>query len=101
MNGMESRGTFSLPLLTPTTSRLESNLPLEYVTTPPLPSSSPAPLIEHMEVSPLPHKTPFSYQMEVNSPPTSTPCLEDMMLDSPAPIPRQSLDLPKPPSFAE
>jgi hypothetical protein len=43
-----------------------------------------------MEVSPLPHKTPFCTQIEVTSPtPISTPD-EDMVLDSPAPITRQS-----------
>ncbi|KAH7328627.1 hypothetical protein B0I35DRAFT_473310 [Stachybotrys elegans] len=71
-----------------------------YVTTPPLPSSSPAPLTELMEVSPLPHKVPFCTQIEVTSPtPISTPD-EEMVLDSPAPITRQSrqnsLEPPKP-----
>ncbi len=77
---------------------------LDYVTTPPLPSSSPAPLIEYMELSPLPHKTPFSLQLQSQSAsptPNSFSGDEDMMLDSPAPIARPSLDFPKPPSFAE
>ncbi|KAI8718905.1 M-phase inducer phosphatase [Fusarium sp. LHS14.1] len=68
------------------------------VTTPPLPSSSPAPLTELMEVSPLPHKAPFFTQFEITSPtPGSTPAADDeMMLDSPAPISRQSsLEPPK------
>ncbi|GAO18124.1 uncharacterized protein UV8b_02916 [Ustilaginoidea virens] len=62
-----------------------------YVTTPPLPSSSPAPVVEYMELSPLPHKTPFFAQVEIQSPtPGSTPSSDqDMVLDSPAPIPRQ------------
>ncbi|OLN97123.1 M-phase inducer phosphatase [Colletotrichum chlorophyti] len=71
----------------------------DYVTTPPLPGSSPAPLNEMMDVSPLPHKLPFMTQIEITSPtPGSTPTAEDeMMLDSPAPIPRQaSLEPPKP-----
>ncbi|KND95222.1 M-phase inducer phosphatase [Tolypocladium ophioglossoides CBS 100239] len=74
-----------------------------YVTTPPLPSSSPAPMTELMEVSPLPHKLPFNTQIEITSPtPMSTPPAnddhdDDMMLDSPAPITRQaSLESPKP-----
>jgi M-phase inducer tyrosine phosphatase len=69
----------------------------DYVTTPPLPSSSPAPLTELMEMSPLPHKAPFSTQIEIQSPtPLSTPADEGMMLDSPAPITRQSsLEPPK------
>ncbi|KAM0427502.1 hypothetical protein ACHAPT_007462 [Fusarium lateritium] len=68
------------------------------VTTPPLPSSSPAPLTELMEVSPLPHKAPFFTQFEITSPtPGSTPAADDeMILDSPAPISRQSsLEPPK------
>ncbi|KAF5025022.1 hypothetical protein F66182_2890 [Fusarium sp. NRRL 66182] len=68
------------------------------VTTPPLPSSSPAPLRELMEVSPLPHKAPFFTQFEITSPtPGSTPAADDeMVLDSPAPISRQSsLEPPK------
>ncbi|POR36549.1 M-phase inducer phosphatase [Tolypocladium paradoxum] len=74
-----------------------------YVTTPPLPSSSPAPMTELMEVSPLPHKLPFSTHIEMSSPtPMSTPTADDdhdddMVLDSPAPITRQSsLEPPKP-----
>ncbi|KAI9171462.1 M-phase inducer phosphatase [Paramyrothecium foliicola] len=70
----------------------------DYVTTPPLPSSSPAPLTELMEMSPLPHKAPFCTQIEITSPtPLSTPGVDEaMMLDSPAPITRQSsLEPPK------
>lgn len=51
-------------------------------------------------MSPLPHKAPFCSQIEVTSPtPVSTPAdLDDeMMLDSPAPIARQThLEPPKP-----
>ncbi|KAG5952084.1 hypothetical protein E4U53_001685 [Claviceps sorghi] len=63
-----------------------------YVTTPPLPSSSPAPLVEYMDISPLPHKTPFFVKVEMESPtPGSTPSdNQDMVLDSPAPITRQA-----------
>ncbi|ODA83795.1 hypothetical protein RJ55_02311 [Drechmeria coniospora] len=72
----------------------------QFVTTPPLPSSSPGPMTELMEMSPLPHKTPFSTLVEVRSPtPILTPTVEDndeMVLDSPAPITRQgSLEPPK------
>jgi len=52
-----------------------------------------------MEISPLPHKTPFFTQFEITSPtPGSTPAAdEEMVLDSPAPISRQSsLEPPKP-----
>ncbi|KAM3560986.1 hypothetical protein MY1884_002631 [Beauveria asiatica] len=75
----------------------------DYVTTPPLPSSSPAAMTEYMELSPLPHKTPFSLQSESSASPTPNSFSgdEDMMLDSPAPISRPSLDFTKPPSFAD
>lgn len=60
------------------------------MTTPPLPSSSPAPTTELMELSPLPHKLPFLTDIELISPsPIPTPAPEendDVMLDSPAPI---------------
>ncbi|KAK2020650.1 rhodanese-like domain-containing protein [Colletotrichum zoysiae] len=78
---------------------MESNA--DYVTTPPLPESSPAHHNEMMDVSPLPHKLPFMTQIAITSPtPGSTPTGDEddeMMLDSPAPIPRQaSLEPPKP-----
>ncbi|KAH7170993.1 hypothetical protein EDB81DRAFT_186830 [Dactylonectria macrodidyma] len=75
----------------------------DYVTTPPLPSSSPAPLTELMEVSPLPHKMPFFSQIDITSPtPGSTPIADDeMMLDSPAPISRQSSLEPAKPILAD
>jgi M-phase inducer tyrosine phosphatase len=51
--------------------------------------------METMEMSPLPHKAPFCTSIEIASPtPLMTPsCNEDdtdMVLDSPAPISRQS-----------
>lgn len=55
----------------------------EYVTTPPLPASSPIHVdMMDMDMSPLPHKAPFVAQIEVQSP---TPGAEDMMLESPVP----------------
>ncbi|PFH57093.1 hypothetical protein XA68_15520 [Ophiocordyceps unilateralis] len=66
------------------------------VTTPPLPSSSPGPTMELMEMSPLPHKMPFVTHVDMASPtPASTPAVDEeqdededdyMVLDSPAPI---------------
>ena len=98
MGGMESRGSFRISFLSP--KACLTNYCEEYTTTPPLPESSPAPLVESMQVSPLPHKAPFLHQVEITSPtPLGTPDLDDdqMMLDSPAPISRRpSLDLPKP-----
>lgn len=79
----------------------QANVNPEFMTTPPLPPSSPALINEHMEVSPLPHKTPAGIIDRTSSPsPTSTPGDEEMILDSPAPIARHSSE-PLRPSFAE
>ncbi|KAK3941107.1 hypothetical protein QBC46DRAFT_110157 [Diplogelasinospora grovesii] len=70
----------------------------EYVTTPPLPpSSSPGHMVDMMDMSPLPHKTPYVAHVEVHSPtPVQSPA-DDMMMESPMPAPRQaSLEPPKP-----
>ncbi|KAL2757362.1 hypothetical protein ACRALDRAFT_2039809 [Sodiomyces alcalophilus JCM 7366] len=73
-----------------------------YVTTPPLPSSSPGQLNETMDMSPLPHKVPFFSQVDIVSPTPATSMSEErqddeMMLDSPAPITRHGLlDVPRP-----
>ncbi|PQE29300.1 Rhodanese-like domain-containing protein [Rutstroemia sp. NJR-2017a BBW] len=66
------------------------------VTTPPLPSSSPGPLNERMDISPLPHKQPyFSAQIEIHSPsPAGTP-KEDVDMDS-SPLRPSLLDASKP-----
>ncbi|EHK24866.1 uncharacterized protein TRIVIDRAFT_178424 [Trichoderma virens Gv29-8] len=66
----------------------------DFVTTPPLPPSSPSQRTEILESSPLPHKVTFSEVVEIASP-TPISCLakEALMLDSPAPITRRaSLD---------
>ncbi|RDW85156.1 rhodanese cycle control phosphatase [Coleophoma cylindrospora] len=78
-------------LPTPRRSLFTSNLFGQFevgrdcVTTPPLPSSSPGPLHEMMDISPLPHKQPyFSTQIEIESPtPGTTPNEEDPVLSSP------------------
>ncbi|KAL3419270.1 rhodanese-like domain-containing protein [Phlyctema vagabunda] len=88
-------------LPTPRRSLFTSNLfgtfdTRDCVTTPPLPSSSPGPLHEMMDISPLPHKQPyFSAQIEIESPtPGTTPAEDDMMQSSP---PRAAfLSAPKP-----
>ncbi|ROT37198.1 M-phase inducer phosphatase [Sodiomyces alkalinus F11] len=78
-----------------------------YVTTPPLPSSSPGQLNETMDISPLPHKVPFFSQVDMASPSPVTSSSEErendeMMLDSPAPITRHGLlDVPRPLSVME
>ena len=95
MSGVQDRSNFHLSVKVGS----KSSSPTAWVTTPPLPSSSPAPFLERMEVSPLPHKLPYCTQIEVTTPtPVSTPDDDDIMLDSPAPIPRRlCLDLPRPP----
>ncbi|KAJ6141551.1 hypothetical protein N7470_009941 [Penicillium chermesinum] len=54
----------------------------EMMTTPPLPSSSPAPGMDTMELSPLPHKPAFvvTTEIEVHSP---SPCATPRILQSP------------------
>lgn len=47
------------------------------MTTPPLPSSSPAPAMDVMDMSPLPHKIPFTITKDVDlqSPTPDTPMM--------------------------
>jgi M-phase inducer tyrosine phosphatase len=52
-----------------------------YVTTPPLPASSPG-CVDMMDMSPLPHKIPFVAHIEVPSP---SPGSDDMMMETPVP----------------
>lgn len=54
------------------------------MTTPPLPSSSPAPAMDIMEMSPLPHKPPYSITNEIE---IITPGTDDLSVDSPMPSP--------------
>ncbi|GES63537.1 rhodanese-like protein [Aspergillus terreus] len=72
-------------LATPRRSLFSSNLfgngnrNEETMTTPPLPSSSPAPAMDIMDMSPLPHKPPFNItEVEI-----STPTLDVSPMDSP------------------
>ncbi|RAL66259.1 hypothetical protein DID88_005930 [Monilinia fructigena] len=88
-------------LPTPRRSLFTSNLfgtldGRDCATTPPLPSSSPGPLNERMDISPLPHKQPyFSAQIEIASPtPGGTP-MEDTTMGS-SPIRPSLSDAPKP-----
>jgi M-phase inducer tyrosine phosphatase len=106
MGGMETRGNLDVTVDDVRFLRLTPSV-LGFCTTPPLPSSSPAQLLETMEMSPLPHKAPFCNQVEITSPtPISTPSRndeddEEMMLDSPAPISRQPSVEPIRPSIVE
>ncbi|KAH0536325.1 hypothetical protein FGG08_006798 [Glutinoglossum americanum] len=64
----------------------------EQTTTPPLPSSSPGPGNDSMDMSPLPHKAPFStFRVEIESPtPEVSPM--DMSMDMSSPLPSSPLD---------
>lgn len=82
-------------------------LRLDNITTPPLPSSSPAPAMDCMEISPLPHKIPFSLStdMDLHSP---TPDLssgsgsaDSSMMSIPSPLMESPLEPPKPTNFQE
>ncbi|KAH5698921.1 protein-tyrosine-phosphatase [Parastagonospora nodorum] len=68
----------------------------EGVTTPPIPSSSPCFVPDSMDISPLPHKAPFSFNersIPLPSPsPETTPSTDDDEMLSPC-------DLPTPPKF--
>ena len=66
MSGMEGRGKAftSLPKILSLTPTSDS----EYVTTPPIPTSSPFPIEDLMDVSPLPHKVFGCTQIPVDSP---------------------------------
>ncbi|KAJ9292790.1 hypothetical protein DTO271G3_8489 [Paecilomyces variotii] len=94
-------------LATPRRSLFSSNLfgpgcgREENMTTPPLPASSPAPamdIMDMMDMSPLPHKVPYSRSTEVELPsPTPEVGTADSPMSSAAPSPLQEspLDAPK------
>jgi hypothetical protein len=82
------------------------------VTTPPIPSSSPCFVPDSMDISPLPHKAPFSFLDQRYAPlpspsPEITPSTDDDMLspcdDLPTPpqFPTAMLEVPRPVSAAE
>ncbi|KAI9781848.1 MAG: cell division cycle- protein [Geoglossum umbratile] len=87
-------------LPTPRRSLFTSNLfgaisRREHTTTPPLPSSSPGPGNDSMDMSPLPHKAPFSsFRIEIDSP---TPVVSsvEMSMDTSSPLPSSPLDGPR------
>ncbi|KAI4859752.1 hypothetical protein F4820DRAFT_141526 [Hypoxylon rubiginosum] len=75
-----------------TSNMMEAMESRGYVTTPPLPAtSSPAPMDDVMDISPLPQneKEPFFSSIEITSPtPVGTPA-DDMMIESPIAMSRQ------------
>ena len=67
---------------------------LEAARTPPIPSSSPGPGIDSMEISPLPHKVPFVAEPQLDSTPMDgieddSAYEPDPMQDSPSEPARQ------------
>lgn len=58
------------------------------MTTPPLPSSSPAPAMDIMDMSPLPHKPPYAVINEVNF---KTPTITSSSNNSPVSAVRRPL----------
>ncbi len=67
------------------------------VTTPPVPSSSPLPTSDSMDISPLPHKPAFSRTIEIQLQ-TSTPELiasDSSMLSEPQPIEPPAFQFPQ------
>ncbi|KAJ2905375.1 tyrosine-phosphatase [Zalerion maritima] len=66
----ESSPNFPTPRRSLFTSNLMSGMEggRDYVTTPPIPTSSPVPVEDFMDVSPLPHKVASCTQIEVDSP---------------------------------
>ncbi|KAH7081607.1 hypothetical protein BKA63DRAFT_212376 [Paraphoma chrysanthemicola] len=84
----------------------------EGVTTPPIPSSSPCFVPDSMDISPLPHKAPFSFLNQRSVPlpspsPEVTPSTDDDMLSpcdelpTPPHFPTPTLEVPRPVSAAE
>ncbi|KAI0020192.1 M-phase inducer phosphatase [Xylariomycetidae sp. FL0641] len=67
-----------------------SELQRDYVTTPPPPSSSPVPLNDAMDISPIPNKDAFCHSIEITSPtPIESPDDDEMMVESPIAMMRQ------------
>ncbi|OOF99141.1 hypothetical protein ASPCADRAFT_204793 [Aspergillus carbonarius ITEM 5010] len=80
-----------------TASLLGNSNRCESMTTPPLPCSSPAPALDTMDMSPLPHKPAFGLLNEVE---LDSPCLDStmdtpMMSAAPSPLEESPLVQPK------
>ncbi|KAF2661659.1 Rhodanese-like protein [Lophiostoma macrostomum CBS 122681] len=107
------RSLFTSNLFQPLDNRAEGTttppVRWEGVTTPPIPSSSPSFVPDSMDISPLPHKNPFSFVTERPLPsptPDTTPTSEVDMLSPcelpPSPqLPLPDIEVPRPVSAAE
>jgi M-phase inducer tyrosine phosphatase len=75
----------------------------EVMTTPPLPSSSPAPNMDVMEMSPLPHKLPYTLTTEVviQSPTPEMSVDSSMCDDEPSPLAESPMEDAQPMELQE
>ncbi|KAF2007784.1 M-phase inducer phosphatase-like protein [Amniculicola lignicola CBS 123094] len=100
------RALFTTNLFRPLDNRGTTTPPIarwEGVTTPPIPDSSPCFVPDSMDISPLPHKAPFSLITSLPSPsPDVISASEEDMISpcEPTPLPPQ-LEVPRPVSAAE
>ncbi|KAF2876800.1 hypothetical protein BDV95DRAFT_602760 [Massariosphaeria phaeospora] len=107
------RSLFTSNLFEPLDSRAEGTTtpPVRWagVTTPPIPSSSPFFVPDSMDISPLPHKAPFSFATERSLPsptPEPSPAPEEDMLSpcelpTPPLFPTAQIEVPRPASATE
>ena len=105
VRGSRHRVRASLEVLTGARTEGTTTTPIRWegVTTPPIPSSSPY-VPDNMDISPLPHKAPFSFITERLNLPTTD--LEDDMVSPceaapPPQFPIHQLEIPRPVSAAE
>lgn len=74
---------------------------IEQVTTPPLPSSSPGPGNDSMEISPLPHKAPFIATQIVASPTREAAHIDDLISSLPKVSPPPLTEVSRQPALFE
>ncbi|KAF2495106.1 Rhodanese-like protein [Lophium mytilinum] len=102
------RSLFTQNLFQPLDNRAEGTTTppfrWEGVTTPPIPSSSPCFAPDSMDISPLPHKAPFSFVSDLSIPsptPESRNDCEDMLSPCTLPPANPLLEVPRPVSAAD
>ncbi|KAF2734722.1 Rhodanese-like protein [Polyplosphaeria fusca] len=100
------RSLFTTNIFPPLDAREEITTPpvrWEGVTTPPIPSSSPGFVPDSMDMSPLPHKAPFSYITSLPSPTPEAALAPEEEMISPCEVapPVLNFDAPRPASSSE
>lgn len=90
-----------LPLLTKVHTEGTKTPPIRWegVTTPPIPSSSPCCIPDSMDISPLPHKAPFSFMSAERSLPLASPTPEGTLSPADDDDMLSPCELPTPPQF--